>query len=99
MDVFSNLIDPEELRQAMEKFEEATRVDEKSEPAQQGARQAREELAQELAKQGEKQAQRKPDQPLQHRAGIINPSELPYLRFAFFPRLKARKQRSSVLSA
>jgi tetratricopeptide (TPR) repeat protein len=56
----------EELRQAMEKFQEATRVDEKNEQAQQGEKQARQELAQELARTGEKQAQRKPDQPLEH---------------------------------
>jgi tetratricopeptide (TPR) repeat protein len=56
----------EELRQAMEQFQEATRVDEKSEPAQQGEKQARQELAQELAKVGEKQAQRKPDQNLEY---------------------------------
>ncbi|MBI5384261.1 MAG: tetratricopeptide repeat protein [Verrucomicrobia bacterium] len=48
----------EELRSAMEKFQEAKRVDETSEPAQQGERQAREELAQELAKQGERKAQK-----------------------------------------
>ena len=51
----------EELRKAMEKFQEAKRVDEQNQPAQQGEKQAREELAQELAKQGEKNAQ-KPDQ-------------------------------------
>ena len=51
----------EELRKAMEKFQEAKRVDEQNQQAQQGEKQAREELAQELAKQGEKQAQR-PDQ-------------------------------------
>ena len=55
----------EELRQAMEKFQEAVRVDEKNEPAQQGEKQARQELARELAKVGEKQAQRKPDQNLE----------------------------------
>lgn len=51
----------EELRKAMEKFQEAKHVDEKNEQAQKGEKQAREELAQELAKEGEKKAQ-KPDQ-------------------------------------
>jgi tetratricopeptide (TPR) repeat protein len=56
----------EELRQAMEKFQEAARVDEQNQPAQQGEKQARQELAQELAKVGEKQAQRRPDQNLEY---------------------------------
>jgi tetratricopeptide (TPR) repeat protein len=55
----------EELRNAMEKFQEALRVDDKDQPALQGEKQAREELAEELAKQGEKQARRRPDQPVE----------------------------------
>lgn len=53
----------QELRAAMEKFQEAKQVNEQNEVAQKGEKQAREELAQLLAEQGEKKARLKPDQP------------------------------------
>jgi hypothetical protein len=53
----------ENLRAAMEKFQEAKQVNEQNEQAQKGEKQAREELANLLAEQGEKRAKLKPDQP------------------------------------
>ena len=54
----------EELREAMEKFQEAKQVDPQSEPAKQGEKKAREELAKTLANLGEKKATPKENQPL-----------------------------------
>jgi tetratricopeptide (TPR) repeat protein len=54
----------EELREAMEKFQEARQVDPQSKPAEQGEKKAREELAKVLAQQGEKKATPKPEQQL-----------------------------------
>jgi len=61
----------EQLRDALEKFQEAKQVDPTSEPAKNGERKAREELARTLAKAGEKKATPKPDQPLPNQVAEI----------------------------
>lgn len=61
----------EELREAMEKFQEAVQVDPASQPATEGEKKAREELAKTLAKEGEKKATPKPDQSLDYQISQV----------------------------
>jgi DNA repair exonuclease SbcCD ATPase subunit len=61
----------EELREAMEKFQEAVQVDPASQPAKEGEKTAREELAKTLAKEGEKKATPKADQSLDYQISQV----------------------------